>query len=154
MIENDREFREAIREYVKTKNIESSDDPFFVCGKLACKDCILKDANNELYNYFGLSFCDHSPFQQIKECEKKIEILKKEISIMSNWKSKWERKHKINKQLKEFCKAFRSGNNDLSELTCYGIDCKSCPFKNMDNFKEWVRQAKMKGEVKRNDEIS
>lgn len=133
MINNDKEFKEAFRDYAESKGLRPKEDYF--CEGMACKDCILHDC------------CSKTPFKLIEKYEEHVNLLKREISIMSDWK----RNRDMNKKLQDFCKTFRSGNNNLSELTCYGLNCNTCPFGGIGNLKEWARRAKAKTEVKRND---
>lgn len=133
MIENDEQFEEVLKEYAKSKGVEYDD----FCRDIACEDCI--------FGKLGI-YCTREPFKEIEEYNEKIKELRQEVSIMSNWK----KNRKIENKLKDFCKAFRSGTR-LSDLTCCGIDCDKCLFKDMDNFKEWARKAKAKSEVKRDD---
>lgn len=148
MITNDKEFQETFKEYVKGYGIETNE--IHMCNGLPCSDCILKPISDETYDKSNktCNVCEERPFQKIKEYEKKIALLKQEISIMSAWK----RNRDMNKELQDFCKTFRSGNNNLSELTCYGINCNACPFGGIGNLKEWARREKAKSEVKRNDQ--
>jgi hypothetical protein len=137
MIENDKEFQETFRNYLKSKGIEGNETCF--CGRLQCDDCMLKDVSYNLYDTNEVQ-CSKKPFEEIKKCEKRIELLRREIDIMQNWK----RNREINNKLKDFCKTLRTNSNTV--LSCRGIDCNDCLFDNMDNFSEWVRQAKTRGE--------
>ena len=128
MIENDKEFHEYYKEYLKSKGIKQRTD--VLCDGIDCKDCLFK----------GL-ICSTSPFKDIENYEKRIAVLKEEIDIMQNWK----RNHEIDKKLKDFCKTLRTINLN-SVFTCHGINCNDCLFNNMDNFSEWMRQAKTRGE--------
>lgn len=69
MIENDEQFKETFKEYVKSKGIEY--DNF--CRGIDCEDCIL--GNLDIY-------CDGEPFKAIEEYNEKIRLLRKEIEIM------------------------------------------------------------------------
>lgn len=148
MIKNDEQFQETFKEYVKGYGIETNE--IHMCNGLPCRDCILKPISDETYDTSNktCNVCEERPFQKIKEYEKKIALLKQEISIMSAWK----RNRDMNKTLQDFCKTFRSGNNNPSEMTCYGINCNACPFGGIGNLKEWARREKAKSEVKRNDQ--
>lgn len=155
MITNDKEFRETIEEYLKSKGIELDKNSFMdkncFCNALNCEDCVLNDIKDGIRNEGdedeSFDICTDKPFQDIKKHEEKIRMLKQEIRIMSAWK----RNKDMNKKLQDFCKTFRSSNNDLSELTCYGINCNTCPFGGIGNLKEWARRAKAKSE-KRGEE--
>ena len=147
MINNDKEFRETIEEYLKSKGIEldknSFMDKFCFCNALNCEDCVLNDIKDGIRNEGNedelFDICTDKPFQDIKKHEEKIRMLKQEISIMSTWK----REREMAKELKDICRTFRGVEcTSLSDLTCYGITCDKCPFKDMDNFKEWARKAK------------
>lgn len=142
MIENDKEFQETFRNYLKSKGIEGNETCF--CGRLQCDDCMLKDVSYNLYDTNEVQ-CSKKPFEEIKKCEKRIELLRREIDIMQNWK----RNREINNKLKDFCKTLRTTSNAV--FSCYGISCDDCLFKNIDNFKEWARRTKEKTEVKRDD---
>ena len=138
MIENDKDFQEAFKEYIKGYGIETNE--IHMCNGLPCRDCLLKPISDETYDTSNktCNICEERPFQKIKEYEKKIALLKREISIMQSWK----RERELGKKLSYICETLRSSNNDLSELTCYGISCDKCLFHDMDNFKEWARKAK------------
>ncbi len=140
MINNDKEFQETFKEYVKCYGIETNE--IHMCNGLPCRDCILKPISDETYDKSKktCNVCEERPFQKIKEYEKKIRLLKQQISIMQTWK----RSQDINNKLKDFCKTLRTNSNTV--LSCRGIDCNDCLFDNMDNFNEWVRQAKTRGE--------
>lgn len=140
MIENDEQFKEVFRKYLISKGADING--FISCEDIECDDCVL----GNLKDRHGFNVCLREPFKEMEKLKEDIELLKQEISIMSNWK----KNRKIENKLKDFCKAFRSGTN-LSDLTCCGISCDKCLFKDMDNFKEWARQAKAKSEVKRDD---
>ena len=132
MIENDKEFQEAFKEYLNSKGVDYETRKYYACEDLGCSNCILKDVRSDL------DFCTFHPFEEIKRHEKQIRHLKRGISIMQTWKRKIE----LGKKLSYVCEMLRSSNNDLSELTCYGISCDKCLFHDMDNFKEWARKAK------------
>ena len=137
MINNDKEFQETFKEFMKSKGVDVETRKYYLCEDLGCNNCILKDVRCDL------GFCTFHPFEEIKRREKEIRLLKQQISIMSNWKKERE----INKKLKEICEMFRRGNgNDNIDFTCYGIRCDECLFNNMNNFKKWARQEKMRGE--------
>ena len=133
MINNDKEFQETFKEYLKDCEFENGE--CHLCDGFPCRDCLLKPINDETGKV-----CSEVPFQRIKEYEKKIALLKQEISIMSAWK----RNREINNKVKDFCKTLRTNSNDV--FSCRGIDCNDCLFNDMDNFSEWVRQAKTRGE--------
>lgn len=149
MITNDEQFKETFKEYVKGYGIETNE--IHMCNGLPCRDCILKPISDETYDTSKktCNVCEERPFQKIKEYEKKIALLKQQISIMQTWK----RSREINNKLKDFCKAFRSGTS-LSDLTCCGIDCDKCLFHDMDNFREWARKVKEESLGEENDGIS
>ena len=136
MIKNDKEFEEVFRRYLKSKGIEGNETCF--CGRLQCDDCTLKDVSYGLSDINEVQ-CSGTPFKEIEKYEKKIELLRREIDIMCNWK----RNQEINNKVKDFCKTLRT-NSDLM-FSCRGIDCDDCLFNNMDNFSEWMRQAKTRG---------
>ena len=94
MIDNDKEFQKAFKEYMKSKGLEGNETCF--CGRLQCDDCMLKDVSYNLYDINEVQ-CSGTPFKEIEKYERKIALLKKEISIMSNWKKERE----INKKLEE-----------------------------------------------------
>ena len=145
MIENDKEFKNAFKKYLKSEGIEGNETYF--CGTMQCDDCVLKDVSYGLSDIDEVP-CSGTPFKEIEKNEKKIALLRKEISIMKKWKKESD----LKKKLKDFCETFRQGNwNDNIVFSCCGIDCDDCLFNNIDNFKEWARQAKAKGEVKRDD---
>lgn len=140
MINNDKEFQEAFKEYVEyVKGYGIETNEIHMCNGLPCRDCILKPISDETYDKSKktCNVCEERPFQKIKEYEKKIALLKQEISIMSNWK----RNCKIENKLKDFCKTFRDDTNS-NDLTCRGIDCDKCPFEDMGNFREWARKMR------------
>ena len=83
MIENDKEFQEVFKKYLKSKGTEGNETYF--CGCLSCDDCILKDVSYGLSD-IGVALCSGKPFEKIKKYEKKIELLKQEIDIMNKWK--------------------------------------------------------------------
>ena len=155
MIENDEQFQEVLKEYAKSKGVEYDD----FCRDIACDDCI--------FGKLGI-YCTREPFREIEEYNEKIKELKQEVSIMWNWR----KNRKIENKLKDFCKTLRTTSNTV--LSCYGtscedclfkdfdicktlrtnsndvfscrgIDCNDCLFNNMDNFSEWMRQAKTRG---------
>lgn len=126
MIKNDEQFKQVFEEYLKSEGISVNED--FFCGRMNCEDCLFKN----------LIDCSKTPFWEIKRCEERLAMMKKEIRIMQSWKRKIE----LGKKLSYVCEMLRSSNNDLSELTCYGISCDKCLFHDMDNFREWARKAK------------
>lgn len=133
MITNDEQFQEAFKEYLNSKGVDYETRKYYSCEDLGCNNCILKDVRSDL------NFCTFRPFEEIKRHEKQIRHLKQGISIMQTWK----REREMAKELKDICRTFRGVEcTSLSDLTCYGITCDKCPFKDMNNFKEWARKMK------------
>ena len=162
MIENDEQFKEVFRKYLISKGADINS--FISCEDIECDDCVL----GNLKDRHGFNVCLREPFKEMEKLKEDIELLKQEISIMSNWK----KNRKIENKLKDFCKTLRTTSNTV--LSCYGtscedclfkdfdicktlrtnsndvfscrgIDCNDCLFNNMDNFSEWMRQAKTRG---------
>ena len=134
MIENDEQFKEVFRKYLISKGADINS--FISCEDIDCNDCVL----GNLKDRHGFNVCLREPFKEMEKLKEDIELLKQEISIMSNWK----RSREINNKVKDFCKTLRTNSNDV--FSCRGIDCNDCLFNDMDNFSEWVRQAKTRGE--------
>lgn len=76
MIENDKEFLNALSKYMESKGAKVT--PYDMCDGLGCKNCIL-------YNKGLNHVCSRNPFLEIERHEKEIELLKKEIEIMETW---------------------------------------------------------------------
>ena len=93
MINNDKEFRETIEEYLKSKGIELNENSFMdkycFCNALECENCILNDIKDGIRNEGDedelFDICTDKPFQDIKKHEEKIKLLKQEISIFREW---------------------------------------------------------------------
>ena len=134
MIDSDEEFQESFKKFMKSKGVDVETRKYYLCEDLGCNNCILKDVRRDL------DFCTFHPFEEIKRREKEIRMLKQQISIMQTWKISQD----INNKVKDFCKTLRTNSNDV--FSCRGIDCNDCLFNDMDNFSEWVRQAKTRGE--------
>jgi hypothetical protein len=85
MIENDEQFKEVLKKYMKSKNVEVYEYYPYPCGKLECEDCVLNEVMNKLSN-FGYFTCVKRPFQTIEKYEKAISVLKEEIKVVESWK--------------------------------------------------------------------
>lgn len=72
MIENDNEFQEVFKKYLKSEDISANED--FFCGRMNCEDCLFRD----------LTDCSKMPFWEIKRCEERIAMMKKEIEFMES----------------------------------------------------------------------
>lgn len=135
MISNDKEFKDAFREYLKSKGINERTD--IVCDGIECKDCIFKD----------LGDCIKTPFKEIEIYEKciasykkKIEALKQEINVMN----KWVKEDILRKKLLGVCTEIRS---NWGNLLCSGIKCDNCIFNGKtDNLHKWMKEQKNRGE--------
>jgi hypothetical protein len=73
MIKNDNEFQKAFNKYLKSKGIKGNEE--FFCGRMNCEDCLFKN----------LTDCSRKPFWEIKRCEERLAMMKKEIEIMEMW---------------------------------------------------------------------
>lgn len=106
MIENDKEFQEVFKKYLKSKGTEGNENYF--CGCLSCDDCTLKDVNYGLSD-IGVALCSGKPFEKIKKYEKKIKLLKQEIEIMNKWKeeNKTLTKEELEEEGKTYAEIYR-----------------------------------------------
>lgn len=94
MIDNDKEFEEALKKYMKSKGVEMTEADF--CEGLSCNDCALKGGASEFV-------CSRNPFRTIEMYDHHISLLKREINIIDQWerensssaKETWEEEEKI-----------------------------------------------------------
>lgn len=73
MINNDNEFQKAFNKYLKSKGIKGNEE--FFCGRMNCEDCLFKN----------LTDCSRKPFWEIKRCEERLSMMKKEIELIKSW---------------------------------------------------------------------
>jgi hypothetical protein len=128
MIDNDKEFEEALKKYMKSKGVEMTEADF--CEGLSCNDCDLKGGASEFV-------CSRSPFRTIDMYENKIKLLQREINIIDSW----EKEAILGNKLQDVCKEIKRQYHDSGAdyLMCEWIDCDKCIFNGgINNLYKWI----------------
>ena len=141
MIDNDKEFQKAFKEYMKSKGLEGNETCF--CGRLQCDDCMLKDVSYNLYDINEVQ-CSGTPFKEIEKYEKQIKLLRREINIIDSW----EKESILSNKLQDVCKEIKRQCHDsgADNLKCDGITCDTCIFNgDTNNFYKWIEDQEKRG---------